>query len=52
MKKGQQIEDDYQLSRDRERIVHRPPTRYGYADFSAFALAAAEEIDNLEPVTY
>ena len=43
---------DYQLARDRQRREGRPPTRFGYADFIAYALTAAEEIDSTEPTCY
>ena len=32
----------YNLTRDRERRVVKAPSRYGYADFMAFAFAVAE----------
>ncbi|KAH9782268.1 hypothetical protein KPL71_008823 [Citrus sinensis] len=42
----------YQLVRDRERRVIRPPKRYAHADLIAFALTAAHELDTDEPKTY
>ncbi|CAJ2668093.1 unnamed protein product [Trifolium pratense] len=39
---------DYQLARDRERRVIRPPNRLGYADLICYALNAAEEAMNEE----
>ena len=42
----------YQLVRDRERRVIRPPKRYAHADLIAFALTAAHELDSNEPKTY
>ncbi|KAH9648835.1 hypothetical protein KPL70_025759 [Citrus sinensis] len=42
----------YQLVRDRERRVIRPPMRYAHADLIAFALTAAHELDTDEPKTY
>ena len=44
--------DDYQLARDRIRREIRPPGRFGFADFTAFALTSASEIENSEPSTY
>ena len=43
---------DYQLVRDREKRVIRPPRRYAYADLIAFALTAAHEVTTDEPRTY
>lgn len=37
---------DYQLARDRQRRESRPPSRFGYADFIAYALTVAEEVDS------
>ncbi|KAH9724313.1 hypothetical protein KPL70_007440 [Citrus sinensis] len=44
--------EDYQLVRDKEKRVIRPPRRYAYADLIAFALTAAHEIATDEPRTY
>ncbi|KAH9686286.1 hypothetical protein KPL70_014312 [Citrus sinensis] len=44
--------EDYQLVRDREKRVIRPPRRFAYADLIAFALTAAHEIATNEPRTY
>ena len=44
--------DDYQLTRDKEKRVIRPPRRYAYADLIAFALTVAHEITADEPRTY
>ncbi|CAJ2637310.1 unnamed protein product [Trifolium pratense] len=40
---------DYQLARDRERRVIRPPNRLGYDDLICYALNAAEEVQDSEP---
>ena len=42
----------YQLIRDRERRTIRPPSRFGFADCTAFALASAEEVSSSVPRTY
>ncbi|KAH9763957.1 hypothetical protein KPL70_001353 [Citrus sinensis] len=44
--------EDYQLVRDREKRVIRPPRRYAYADLIAFALTVAHEIATNEPRPY
>ena len=44
--------EDYQLVRDREKRMIRPPRRYAYVDLIAFALTAAHEIATDEPRTY
>ncbi|KAH9657209.1 hypothetical protein KPL70_022963 [Citrus sinensis] len=44
--------EDYQLVRDREKRMIRPPRRYAYANLIAFALTAAHEIATNEPRTY
>ena len=43
---------NYQLARDRERRNIKPPDRLGFADFTAFALLSAEDIENNEPSSY
>ncbi|KAK2414224.1 cysteine-rich RECEPTOR kinase [Trifolium repens] len=43
---------DYQLARDRERKVIRPPNRLGYADLICYALNAAEEVQDSEPKNF
>ncbi|CAJ2674023.1 unnamed protein product [Trifolium pratense] len=43
---------DYQLARDRERRVIRPPNRLGYADLICYALNAAEEVQDSEPKNF
>ncbi|KAH9779667.1 hypothetical protein KPL71_007786 [Citrus sinensis] len=42
----------YQLMRDMERMVIRPPKRYAHAYLIAFALTTAHELDSDEPKTY
>ena len=42
----------YQLARDRERRMHRAPTRYGYSDLVAFALVTVEELEDSEPKSF
>ena len=49
---GQSNLSGYELTRDREKRTTRPLSRYGYADFLAFAFAIAEEIDLEEPRSY
>ncbi|PNX59901.1 hypothetical protein L195_g059917, partial [Trifolium pratense] len=46
------IVSDYQLARDRERRVIRPPNRFGYADLICYALNAAEEVQDSEPKNF
>ncbi|KAH9745767.1 CCHC-type domain-containing protein [Citrus sinensis] len=43
---------DYQLTRDREKRVIKPPKRYGIVDMISYALAVAEEVIGEEPVSY
>ncbi|KAH9668238.1 hypothetical protein KPL70_021339 [Citrus sinensis] len=43
---------DYQLTRDRKRRQIKPPRRFGYADLTALALAAAHNIADEEPKTF
>ncbi|CAJ2636069.1 unnamed protein product [Trifolium pratense] len=43
---------DYQLARDRERRVSKPPNRLGYADLICYALNAAEEVQDSEPKNF
>ncbi|KAH9769407.1 Integrase catalytic domain-containing protein [Citrus sinensis] len=43
---------DYQLTRDRQKRQVRAPERLGYADLIAYALLAAQEVDQEEPKTY
>uniref|UniRef100_A0A803QBY2 Retrovirus-related Pol polyprotein from transposon TNT 1-94 n=1 Tax=Cannabis sativa TaxID=3483 RepID=A0A803QBY2_CANSA len=42
----------YQLARDRVRRETRPPSKFGYADFIAYALLTVEELESSEPTTY
>lgn len=42
----------YQLAREREMRVVKPPKRYAYADFITHALTAAHELSIEEPKTY
>ncbi|OAE23043.1 hypothetical protein AXG93_3571s1060 [Marchantia polymorpha subsp. ruderalis] len=44
--------DSYQLARDRHKRETRAPKRFGYSDLVAFALVAAEELEDLEPRLY
>ena len=44
--------DTYQLARDRKRRTIRPPKRYAVADLIAYALTAAQELNDDEPRTY
>ncbi|KAH9767170.1 hypothetical protein KPL71_011175 [Citrus sinensis] len=44
--------NSYQLVRDRKRRAVRPPKRYAVADLIAYALTAAQEINEEEPRTY
>ncbi|MCI68539.1 hypothetical protein A2U01_0089800, partial [Trifolium medium] len=37
---------DYQLARDRERRVIKPPNRFDYVDLICYALNAAEEVQD------
>ncbi|KAH9680944.1 hypothetical protein KPL71_026750 [Citrus sinensis] len=48
----QRRSEDYQLVRDKENRVIKPPRRYAYADLITFALTAAHEIATDEPRTY
>ena len=43
---------NYQLVRDRKKRESKPPKRYAYADLIAFALSAAQGIEEDEPKTY
>ncbi|KAH9699562.1 hypothetical protein KPL71_024410 [Citrus sinensis] len=43
---------DYQLVRNRKKRESKPPKRYAYADLIAFALSAAQRIEEDEPKTY
>ncbi|KAH9752684.1 hypothetical protein KPL71_014795 [Citrus sinensis] len=43
---------DYQLTRDRQKRQIKAPERLGYADLIAYALTAAQEVDQEEPKTY
>ena len=43
---------DYQLVKDIEKRVIRPPRRYAYANLIAFALTTAHEVATDEPRTY
>ncbi|XP_041000938.1 secreted RxLR effector protein 161-like [Juglans microcarpa x Juglans regia] len=45
-------ENTYQLARDRERKVIKPPQRYGQVELTAFALTVAEEVIEMEPKTF
>ena len=44
--------DAYLLIRDRQRRVTTPPQRFRYADIMAYALSAAKEVDDQEPLSY
>lgn len=44
--------DDYILARDRQRREIRPPSRFENADFVAYALASAEDIEQDETGSY
>lgn len=44
--------DTYQLARDREKRIIRPPRKYIVLDLIAYALSAAHEINDDEPRTY
>ncbi|KAH9723770.1 hypothetical protein KPL70_007243 [Citrus sinensis] len=50
--KSESEEDTYQLARDRKRRTIRPPKRYAIVDLTAYALTAAQELNNDEPRTY
>ena len=41
-----------QLARDRKRRIIRPPKRYAVVDLIAYALTAAQELNDDEPMTY
>ncbi|KAH9754237.1 hypothetical protein KPL71_015385 [Citrus sinensis] len=43
---------DNQLTRDRQKRQVRAPERLGYADLIAYALTAAQNVDQEEPKTY
>ena len=40
------------MARDRKRRTIRPPKRYAIVDLTAYALTAAQELNNDEPRTY
>ena len=40
------------IVKDRKRRVVKPPKRYAQADVISFALAIAEEIDDIVPRSY
>lgn len=44
--------DNYILARDRQRRETKPPSRFENADFGAYALASAEDIEHDEPSSY
>ncbi|KAM6574493.1 hypothetical protein CsatA_022820 [Cannabis sativa] len=44
--------DDYQLAKDRTRREIRAPEKFGYADFSAYALSVTDGVDNTVPKSY
>ncbi|KAH9762947.1 hypothetical protein KPL70_001004 [Citrus sinensis] len=44
--------NEYQLTRDMEKRIIKPPKRYGIADMISYALAVAEEVIGEEPVSY
>ena len=44
--------NSYNLVRDRQKRVIKPPQRYGHAELTAFALTVAEEIVELDPRSY
>lgn len=50
----EQTEDlgSYVLARDRERRTIRPPSKFEDADFLAYALASAEDLETEEPKSY
>ncbi|XP_071689077.1 uncharacterized protein [Rutidosis leptorrhynchoides] len=43
---------NYNLVRDRERRVIKPPQQFGHGDLVAYALSMAEDIEVQEPATY
>ena len=43
---------DYQLTRDRSKRQVKPTQRFGYTDFSAFALFSFQKLTEVEPKTY
>ena len=47
----QQLET-YNLARDRQRRMIRPPQRFGHADLICYALNTAEEVEHEEPKSY
>ena len=47
----QQI-NTYNLARDRQRRVIRPPQRFGHANLNCYALNIAEEVEYEEPKSY
>ena len=48
---GQQL-GTYNLARDRQRRMIRPPQRFGHADMICYALNTAEEVEHEEPKSY
>ena len=44
--------NDYQLVRDKERRVIKPPIRFGVVDLSEFALAVAQDVEDSKPASY
>lgn len=44
--------DRYNVARDRQRKVVRPPSRYGCSDLVAYALSSALEVAGEEPLSY
>lgn len=44
--------NDYLLTRDRQKRISKPPTRFGYADLTAYALIVAHEVDEVEPIDF
>ena len=50
--KGNERQNDYQLTRDRVRRIIKSLERYGFADEIAFGFGAASEVIHHEPETY
>ena len=48
----QGVQIDYQLTRDRERRITKPPQKFGYADLIAYALSVETEKEDHEPETF
>ena len=42
----------YNLARDRQRRMIRPPQRFGHADMICYAVNTAEEVEHEEPKSY